>query len=85
MPAPINPNTSAATDAKRRRGDWTAARRLSDHGWLPIPPDVLAGLDADTMSGLRAQYDEAERHAEAEEVERVARRWRRSREADPTE
>jgi hypothetical protein len=42
MPAPIRPNTAAANEATRRRGDETAARRLRDRGWLVLEPDLTA-------------------------------------------
>ncbi len=38
MPAPIRPNTAAATAAVRRRGDLTAAARLAAAGWTVTPP-----------------------------------------------
>ncbi len=38
MPAPIRPNTAAATAAVRRRGDLTAAERLIAAGWTVTPP-----------------------------------------------
>ena len=41
MPAPKTPNTAAATQATRRRGDETAAARLREHGWLVVPPEQL--------------------------------------------
>jgi hypothetical protein len=49
MPAPKRPNTAAATAAVRRRGDETAAARLRDHGWLVLPPEVIAELPADVI------------------------------------
>lgn len=53
MPAPKNPNTAAATAAVRRRGDETAAARLRKHGWLVIPPEVVAQLSDDVAEQLR--------------------------------
>lgn len=49
MPAPKRPNTAAATAAVRRRGDETAAARLRRHGWLVVPPEVVAELLAETV------------------------------------
>jgi predicted aspartyl protease len=49
MPAPKRPNTAAATATVRRRGDETAAVRLRDHGWLVIPPEVVAELPAEIV------------------------------------
>ncbi len=42
MPAPKHPNTAAATATKRRMGDETAAARLRDHGWIVVPPELVA-------------------------------------------
>lgn len=49
MPAPMRPNTAAATAATRRRGDETAAARLRSHGWIVVPPEVAADLPADVI------------------------------------
>lgn len=52
MPAPVRPNTSAATAAVVRRGDETAAARLRAHGWVVLSPEMLAGLAADQRAKL---------------------------------
>lgn len=42
MPAPKNPNTAAASEARRRIGLKKAAEKLRAAGWLPAdwtPPD----------------------------------------------
>ena len=49
MPAPNRPNTAAASAVVRRRGDETAAARLRKHGWLVVPPEVLAQLPPDLI------------------------------------
>ncbi len=40
MPAPKRPNTTAATEAVRRRGQETMAARLREAGWTVIPPGL---------------------------------------------
>ncbi len=47
MPAPKRPNTVDATASVVRRGDETARARLLNHGWIVIPPEVVAQLPAD--------------------------------------
>lgn len=42
MPAPIRPNTEAATAATKRRGDDTAAARLRAAGWTVLPPGGMS-------------------------------------------
>lgn len=49
MPAPKQPSTSAATAAVVRKGDETAAVRLRAHGWILIPPEMIAELPADLV------------------------------------
>lgn len=44
MAAPKAPNTNAASAARRRIGDETAAARLRASGWVVIPPGG-PGLD----------------------------------------
>lgn len=39
MPAPIRPNTEAASAVVRRRGQETAAAKLNAAGWLVITPE----------------------------------------------
>lgn len=39
MPAPKNPNTAAATEAVRRRGQETMAAKLRAAGWVVIAPE----------------------------------------------
>jgi hypothetical protein len=39
MPAPKNPNTSAAAESRRRIGQETMARKLREAGWVVIPPE----------------------------------------------
>ncbi len=47
MPAPKRPNTAAATEAVRRRGQETMAARLREAGWTVIPPELV---QEDTMT-----------------------------------
>lgn len=52
MPAPKRPNTAAANEATRRRGDRTAAARLKARGWAVLPPDAEDDQDLlDMLSG----------------------------------
>ncbi len=53
MPAPIRPNTAAATAAVRRRGDLTAANRLISAGWAVTPPAGEPDL-ATQLKAIRA-------------------------------
>jgi hypothetical protein len=39
MPAPKRPNTAAATEAVRRRGQESMAAKLREAGWLVVPPE----------------------------------------------
>lgn len=41
MGTPKTPNTGAATETNKRRGDETAATRLREKGWLVVPPEHL--------------------------------------------
>jgi hypothetical protein len=49
MPAPKRPNTTAATESVRRRGDETAAVRLRKRGWLVLPPEAVNELPRDVI------------------------------------
>ena len=64
MPAPKRPNTAEATriaaEVAVRRGDETAAKRLRDHGWIVLPPEVVAD-DASVRSALAAALRELRR------------------------
>jgi hypothetical protein len=42
MPAPKRPNTAAATEAVRRRGQETMAAKLREAGWVVITPEKFA-------------------------------------------
>lgn len=69
MPAPNNPNTSAATAAITAKGDVTAAERLTAAGWLVMPPpgdEVAARLQ-------RWDYPLPSAVTTAEEVETLLR------------
>jgi hypothetical protein len=55
MPAPIRPNTAAANETTRRRGDQTAAERLTGRGWAVLPPD--SDGDADLLSMLATAFE----------------------------
>jgi hypothetical protein len=54
MPAPIRPNTAAATAVVRRRGDESAAARLREHGWIVVPPEVADRMPSMLIEQVRA-------------------------------
>lgn len=43
MPAPKRPNTAAATEAVRRRGQETQAAKLRAAGWVVMSPEETEG------------------------------------------
>jgi hypothetical protein len=46
MAAPKNPNTAAATEAVRRRGQETMAAKLHAAGWVAYSPEQIARMRA---------------------------------------
>jgi hypothetical protein len=66
MPAPKRPNTAAATEAVRRRGQETMARKLREAGWAVTPPEetpVYTASELATTVGLPPTPEGAARFA----------------------
>lgn len=60
MPAPDQPNTGPAAEARRRIGDRKAAERLTARGWLLVPPGRADQLSPE----LRAELDQLQKGVE---------------------
>lgn len=54
MPAPKRPNTAAATEAVRRRGQETMAAKLREAGWVALSPETIETYRA--CGGLAADF-----------------------------
>lgn len=54
MPAPKRPNTAAATEATKRRGQETMAAKLREAGWAALTPEDVTYLDLLPDEELRA-------------------------------